>query len=467
MAIKPFVPENIVVHLGDPESAAQNVTVSFPDYVKNVASGEIYPTWPENALRANIYAIVTYALNRIYTEWYRSRGYDFDITSVTQYDQTFEPGREVFENIAQLVDALFNSYVVRRGSIEPYFTAFCNGTTSTCAGLSQWGTVTLANQGLTPYEILQYYYGNDIDIVENAPVQINLPSYPGYVLREGSSGNDVRLIQVRLNRISGDFPAIPKISPIDGLYLTSTEDAVRVFQQVFDLPETGEVDMSTWYRIGYLYTSVKKLAELNSEGVALQEVETPFPESVRQGDSGWEIRAVQYYLAVIGQFYPQVPQIEITGYFDLPTEEAVRAFQQIYGLPVTGAVDERTWNDIFRAYDGITENTPFLRPEEGVPIFPGIVLREGMRGEYVRLLQEYLTFIHETYPEIPAVSPTGYFGPVTKSAVVAFQKKFGELVNGNVGALTWNRIGSVYSDLKFGSQKADGQYPGYVIKETR
>lgn len=155
----PYIPEFITVHLGTPSQQAQNVTVSFPDYIKNVCSSEIFPTWPEAAIRANIYVQVTFALNRVYTEWYRSRGYDFDITSSTQYDQAFVYGREFFGNISRLVDELFNNYIVRRGSIEPLFAAFCNGTTVTCSGLSQWGTVTLANQGYTPYEMLQYYYG--------------------------------------------------------------------------------------------------------------------------------------------------------------------------------------------------------------------------------------------------------------------------------------------------------------------
>ena len=161
----PYIPETIVVHLGTPNSNAANVSVTFPDYIKNVASSEIFPTWPEAALRANIYVQISFALNRVYTEWYRSRGYDFDITNSTQYDQAFVYGRDIFANIANIVDEVFNNYVVRRGSVEPLFTMFCNGTTVTCDGLSQWGTVPLANRGYTPYEILQYYYGNDIDIV--------------------------------------------------------------------------------------------------------------------------------------------------------------------------------------------------------------------------------------------------------------------------------------------------------------
>ena len=168
--IQPVIPESIRVHLGAPSSNAQNVTVPFVDYIKNVASSEIYPTWPENALRANIYAIITFALNRIYTEWYPSRGYDFDITNTTSYDQAFVPGREIFANINDIVNDIFDEYVVRSGSIQPLFTSFCNGTTSRCDGLSQWGTVALAEQGLTPYEILQRYYGEDIGILTDTPV---------------------------------------------------------------------------------------------------------------------------------------------------------------------------------------------------------------------------------------------------------------------------------------------------------
>ena len=196
----PYVPETITVHLGPPDSPAQNVTVSFPDYIKNVASSEIFPTWPEAALRANIYVQTTFALNRIYTEWYRSRGYDFDITSSTQYDQAYVYGRDIFNNISRLVDELFNNYIVRQGSVAPLFSAFCNGTTVTCDGLSQWGTVTLANNGLTPYEILQYYYGSDINIVRNAPVEPYIGSYPGVPFGFGSYGDEVRQIQQELNK---------------------------------------------------------------------------------------------------------------------------------------------------------------------------------------------------------------------------------------------------------------------------
>ncbi len=457
----PFIPETITVHLGTPDSAAPNVTLDFSSYVKNVASSEIFPTWPENALRANIYAITTFALNRIYTEWYRSRGYDFDITATTQYDQKFINGREYFQNISYLVDELFNDYVRRQGTVEPLFTAFCNGTTTTCEGLSQWGTVDLANRGLTPYEILQYYYGSDIDIVKNAPVRTALPSYPGMVLRVGSAGNDIRSLQIYLNRISGNYPAIPKIPSADGIYDQATENAVKVFQQVFGLSVTGEVDQATWYRITYIYTSVKKIAELNSEGVRWDEVETQYTEDLKIGMQSVEVSILQYYLAVIGAYYAAVEPVEITGYFGEKTERSVKSFQRVFGLPQTGEVDRATRNDLYRAYQGIVESVP---PKyTAVALYPGTVLREGVSGDSVKLIQEYLTFINRTYSNIPAVNNTGYFGPLTRQSVTAFQRQFGINPTGIVGAVTWDKIAEVYSDLRYSFDKRPYQEPGYTI----
>lgn len=461
----PFIPETITVHMGAPSSDAENITVSFPNYIKNVASSEIYPTWPENALRANIYAIVTFALNRIYTEWYRAKGYNFDITSTTQYDQKFINGREIFENISQLTDELFKNYVVRQGSIEPLFTQFCNGTTVTCSGLSQWGTVGLAEQNYTPYEILQYYYGKDIDIITDAVVMTNTPSYPGIDIRLGTFGNDVRTIQVQLNRISRNYPAIPKISEIDGAFGVQTEDAVRKFQEIFNLPQTGVVNRATWYKIAYIYVSVKRLAELNSEGLRLEDVEKQYREELIPGMQNSEVNTLQYFLAVIGAYYEMVQPVSITGFYGEETETSVRSFQRVFGLPETGTVNRAVWNDIYRAYLGIVESVP-IDNEHDVVLFQGRILKEGMSGEDVKLLQEYLTFINQSYPNIPAINNTGYFGPLTRSSVLAFQRQFGQSQTGLVGATTWNEIAGLYSDLKYGFDKRPYQNPGYTIKEA-
>ncbi|MDE6774773.1 MAG: peptidoglycan-binding protein [Ruminococcus sp.] len=458
----PFIPESITVHLGTPDSNAPNVTLDFLSYVKNVASSEIFPTWSEVALRANIYAIVSFALNRVYTEWYRSRGYDFDITSTTQYDQKFINGREIFSNIGYLADELFDDYVRRQGTVEPLFTAFCNGTTSTCRGLSQWGTVDLAARGYTPFEILQYYYGDNIEIVRNAPIRTAEGSYSGIPLRFGSAGNNVKSLQVFLNRISRNYPAIPKIPQADGIFGTATEEAVRKFQNVFDLAVTGVVDKSTWYRIVYIYTSVKRIAELDSEGVAWDEIAPQFNEDLRIGMSGTEVRNLQYYLSVIGAYYEAVQPVDMTGYFGENTEKSLKSFQRVFGIPQTGVLDRATKNDLYRAYMGIVES---VRPEyTPVALYPGTVLKEGARNDYVRIMQEYLSYIHETYPNIPAVINTGYFGQLTKQSVMAFQRQFGIEPTGIVGGITWDTIAGVYSDLYYGYDKRPYQNPGYIIK---
>ena len=460
----PYIPSTITVHLGPPTSNAQNVSVSFPDYIKNVASSEIYPTWPESALRANIYAQISFALNRIYTEFYRNQGYAFDITNSTAYDQSYVQGRDIFENISVLVDEMFNSYVRRQGSVEPYFTQYCNGTTVTCPGLSQWGTVALANAGYTPYQILTNYYGNDIEIVRNAPVRINSPSYPGRVLRMGDGGNEVRSLQIRLNRISRNYPSIPKINPVTPVFNQQTEDAVAVFQRVFNLPVTGEVDEATWYKIGYLYTGVKRLSELDSEGLSFDETAQQYPSILQLGDTGNPVRILQYYLAVIGMFYETVPPINVDGIFGEATRQAVIAFQKTYGLNPDGIVGRQTWNEILRAYRGIVDSGAVL--EGGQPLYPGVELSEGSTGPNVLLMQQYLNRIAQAYPSIPILAEDGVYGPAMRDAVYAFQNQFGLEETGTIGPITWGLIVSLYSDLTLGGNNQIGQYPGYELQEA-
>lgn len=456
----PVIPEAVTVHLGAPDQAARNVTVPFIDYIKNVASSEIYPTWPENAIRANVYAQISFVLNRIYTEFYPSRGYDFDITNSTAFDQFFVPERDIFENVSQIVDDIFNSYVVRAGSVEPLFTQYCNGTTSTCDGLSQWGTVPLAEQGLTPYEILQRYYGNDINIVSNAPVAAITASVPLRPLTLGSTGDDVKSIQVRLNRISSNYPAIPKIGAVNGIYGASTEDAVRVFQRIFSLNDDGVVGRATWYRIQQVYNAVKRLSELDSEGLTLEEISRQFPESLSVGSQGDGVRVAQYLLRYVALFDNRIPVIVIDGIYGQKTASAVSAFQEIAELPITGAIDEQTYAVLYDTYRGFITSLPdsafigIARP------YPGFVLTEGQENEFVLALQTYLDVISQTYTEIPDVTPDGIFGPATLEAVKAFQRRFGLTPDGIVGLSTWEAVGSLYNDLAKGETVADGQFVG-------
>ena len=363
--VTPFIPEMITVHLGSPSSNAANVTVPFADYVKNVASSEIYPTWDESALRANILAIVSFALNRVYTEFYRSRGYDFDITSSTAFDQYFVNGRSFFDNVSKLVDELFNDYLRRPGAVEPLAAKFCNGTTVTCEGLSQWGSQNLAQQGYNSDQILRSYYGN-VETVLNAPIRGNTSSYPGSPLRVGNSGPNVVIIQVELNRISQNYPAIPKIPVVDGIFGSQTEAAVKKFQEIFNLTPDGIVGEATWYALVRLYTAVTQLSELRSMGQQFYAINWSPPGGLQPGDTGEKVRLLQYMLSVLSTYIPSIPPVAVDGVYGSSTRAAVLAAQRRFRLPETGTVGSQTWNEIYDQYSGI-ENTT-LRSGETFPV---------------------------------------------------------------------------------------------------
>ena len=362
--VLPYVPERITVHLGPPGANAANVNVSFSDYVKNVASSEIYPTWDESALRANILAIVSFALNRIYTEFYRSRGYDFDITNSTAYDQFFVNGRSYFENISRLVDELFNDYLRRPGFVEPLAAKFCNGTTVTCEGLSQWGSQNLAQQGYSSTQILRSYYGN-VETVLNAPVQGITSSYPGTPLRVGSTGPNVVTLQVALNRIAQNYPAIPKIPEADGIFGSRTEASVRAFQRIFNLSDDGIVGPATWYAIVRLYTAVTQLSELRSQGQQFYSINWSPPNALQEGSTGEKVRQLQYMLSILSEYISTIPRISIDGIYGPSTRSAVLAAQRRFQIPETGVVDAQTWDEIYDQFSGI-ENTT-LRSRETFP----------------------------------------------------------------------------------------------------
>ncbi len=367
----PYVPKNITVHLGAPSAAAANVTVPFVDYVKNVASSEVYPTWDDSALTANILAIISFALNRVYTEFYRSQGYNFDITSSTAIDQKFINGRNYFGSISRIADNIFSNYLRRQGFIEPLAAKFCNGTTVTCEGLSQWGSQNLAQQGLNSVQILRRYYGNNIEIVTNAPVRGYVPSYPGAPLRRGSRGPDVVQMQVMLNRIGRNYPAIPRITA-DGIFGQQTENAVRAFQRIFNLTEDGIVGKSSWYQMVRLYVGVTRLAELESEGQRFVGISWQAPANLQSGSSGQSVRQLQYMLNVVSQFVNSIPTVAVDGIFGGATQSAVRAFQRFAGLPVDGIVGPATWNALYERVVGIGVDLSSVNGQ-----YPGTPLRLG------------------------------------------------------------------------------------------
>ena len=460
MPVLPVIPRYVTVHLGPPDSDAPNVTVPFADYIKNVASSEIFPTWPENAIRANIYAQISFALNRIFTAYYRSRGYNFDITNSIGIDQSFFNGRDIFENISNIVDEIFNDYIVMGDSVEPYFTAYCDGREITCNGLQQWDTVALAEQGLTPYEILQRFYGDNINIVTNAPIGDRISTWDGITLGYGSIGNAVQQIQIRLNRISKNFSAIPKINPVNGIFDTDTENAVRAFQNAFDLEEDGLVGKETWYAIQRTYSAVKRLNDLASEGLSREEVTGIFNSFLSEGDTGSEVFELQYLLALVAEYNNEISAPSIDGVFGEGTKNSVEEFQRAYGLTVDGEIRTEDWDRLYREYVGILESLPEGFFNSTTLPYGGNVLRLGSSGMDVRALQEYLNYISNTYTSIPKLNVDGVFGVATEDAVLAYKSIFGLGNSPIVSANTWESITSTYRDLFDGNSTSSGQFPG-------
>ena len=433
----PIVPRNITVHLGKPDESARNITVSFTDYISNVASSEIYPTWPKEALKANIYAIISFTMNRVYNEWYRSKGYNFDITNSPIYDQAFKENRSTYENINNIVEEIFNNYVVKGKGIEPYFTTYCDGRNTTCNGLSQWGSVTLANQGKNYLEILKYYYGNDISIKYDAEVGDNTMGYPGYVVGLGNAGNPVLLIQRDLRRIRKNYPAIPDITNTLGIYDTETENAVKKFQEIFSLPVTGKVDKATWYKIKYIYTSVKKLSDLYSEGLTTDEATFLYEDELNYGDTGIEVEYIHYFLDAIAFLDPDIPRLKTNSIYNDNSITMVKAFQSKYNLPVTGVFTYTDWKVLKDIYDKILKN---LNNDYVNDLYPDYFLTRGSSGEDVLRLQRYLLTICRYDHSIPGVRVNGIFDELTEKSVLKLQKDYGLDTNGIVGPLLWRKV---------------------------
>ncbi len=462
-AILPMIPETVRVHIGPAGTGGDIVEVSFLDYIRNVASNEIYPTWPEQALIANIISQISFALNRIYTEYYPSRGYDFDITSYTGADQSFQTNSTVYENIGDLVDQFFNSYIRRKGSVLPLFAQYCDGINTTCPGLSQWGTVTLAEQGLDYFQILQSFYGEDIELVRNAPIGTTEDSAPSSPLSIGSSGNLVAILQTRLNRISANYPSIPKINPTDGIFGPETENAVLKFQEIFSLNQDGIVGDATWYKVRSVYNAVKRLNELISEGLTFDEVSLQYPEDLRVGSTGLYVSILQYFLNVVATFTEGLNPIPINGIFAENTEALVRSFQRNSGIEETGIVDEETWNVLYETYIGIIESLPPSAFDGVARPFPGYTLRIGFTGQDVTDLQSYINVLATAYNEIPTLTVDGVFGENTRDAVYVIQSLFNLTQDGTVDAITWAVIADTYDNIIKGSERSPGQYPGYEI----
>ena len=441
MAIRyPIVPNNIIVHLGEPNQAAQNITVPFTEYISNVAASELYPTWPTNALIANIYTIISFAMNRIYNEWYRSKGYNFDITSSPKYDQAYNQNRSTYENINDIVNDIFNNYVIKENQVQPYFTQYCDGRVTTCNGLSQWGSVTLANQGKNPLQILKNYYGNDISIKENAPVGDNTPGFPGFDVGLGYAGNPVLAIQRDLRRIRQNYPAIPNITGTLGIFDQETVNAVKKFQEIFSLPITGVVDKGTWYKIKYVYTSVKKLSDLYSEGISEEEATFLYTDKLDYGDTGIEVEYVHYFLDAIAFLDNDIPRLPTNSIYGNNTITMIRAFQEKYNLPVTGVFTYSDWTVLKNAYRNILNSFPKEYQDYVNELYPDYFLTRGTSGEDVKRFQSFLLKICQYDKSIPGVRVNGIFDELTENSVKKIQSDYDFDINGIVGPLLWNKV---------------------------
>ena len=456
-----IIPKNITVHLGKPAASARNVTVSFRRYIANVASSEVYPTWPESALRANIHCQISLALNRIYTEWYPSKGYTFNITNSTSYDQYYVHGRTVFDVMVRITDDIFNTYLRKRGTVNPYYSEYCDGKSVTCPGLKQWGTVTLANNGRSALQILRYYYGSDIEIVRTSNIQSIPQSYPGSPLRQGDSGTAVFTLQRQLNRITKDYPFLGKLT-VDGVFGSRMAATVRAFQKQFNLTADGMVGRQTWYKISYIYVSVKDLAELTSEGETSSGTlsdGTWGGTVLRTGSTGSAVEQLQFWLNTLAQYESAIPSVTVDGVFGSGTANAVRAFQRKYGLTVDGVVGRTTWTEVYDQFRSI-------QSDNGTPnAYPGTALREGSSGQNVRLVQFWLKIARTVYTSLANVTVDGKFGSATAAAVRRFQSYFGLTSDGVVGRITWNKLYEVYNDIAnklLSSSLRPGEYPGVL-----
>ena len=438
MAIRyPIVPNNITVHLGEPDQASSNVTIPFQEYISNVLSNEIYPTWPKNAIIANAYAVISFTLNRIYNEWYKSKGYNFDITSSPKYDQTYVHLKATYENIDDIVGEIFNNYIYKGGQVQPLFATYCDGRIKKCDGLSQWGSVSLANQGKTPLGILKYYYGSDINIRYDAPVGDNTYGYPGYEVGLNSVGNPVLAIQRDLRRIRLNYPAIPNISNNIGIYDKETEEAVKKFQDIFSLPVTGIVDKATWYKIKYIYTSVKKLSDIYGEGLSKDEATFLYNDELKYGDSGIDVEYINYFLNSIAFFDEDIPLLETNSIYTSNTETMVKAFQNKYGLPVTGIFTYKDYIVLKNAYDNLLKSLDYSKI---IDLYPDYFLVKGITGPDVKRLQRYLLAICRYDKSIPGVKVNGIFDDLTERSIKKIQSDYGFDINGIVGPLLWKKI---------------------------
>ena len=429
--------------------------------------------WPEQALRANIHCQISLALNRIYTEWYPSKGYSFNITNSTSYDQYYVHGRTVFDVMVRLTDDIFNTYIRKTGTVNPYYAEYCDGKSVTCPGLKQWGTLTLANQGRSALSILKYYYGSNIEIIRTNNIQSIPQSYPGSPIRQGDSGTAVFTLQRQLNRITKDYPFLGLLT-VDGIFGRKMTETVKKFQKQFNLTADGVVGRSTWYKISYIYVSVKDLAELTSEGETfsgtLPDGSWNFGSSVlKQGSTGSEVEQMQFWLSTLAQYESSIPSVTVDGVYGSGTAAAVRAFQRLYGLTVDGIVGRKTWDSLYGKASALRSSGPVVTLKR-LP-YPGTPLTVGTDSSAVLYYTLLLQRIAYYYDSVASPALSRQYTQETADATASAQELLGLPATGVADAETWTAVEALSLQLAAFTPNPDrhpeqgSDYPGRAMKE--
>lgn len=447
------LPDWITVHLGPLQKEAENITVTFCDYLKNVACGENLPTWPEAAIQVNICITAAFTIQCLQNKNYRGQGYCFDITNDRTTDPYFYPDRGIFDNIAKLVDEMYP---------DSFIHAYPNiGKIRYCPGFYPWESVDLISKGFDAERAIATILGKP---VQQDAANRKLPVYV-YPLKRGNSGVEVRQLQNWLNRISSHYAGIPKICPADGIFEEDTEKSVIAFQQIFGQKADGIAEKGTWYKILFVYQAVQKFSHLGQKLRLPSCSPLQLSDPLKEQDTGETVSILHRLICFLSLFDPYIPEADYTETYDNQTKAAVISFQLRYGLEGTGTVGFTTWESLLHLYKSVWDTIPQELWVKMPTEYPGYSLAMGMRGSAVQTIQECLLALRETNPLIPPLYATGTYNAQTKSIVSAFQKMNGILPNGIVDQETWNAILSAYNDLQAGKRVQYGQYPGYIIKE--
>ena len=418
--------------------------------------------WPEQALRANIHCQISLALNRIYTEWYPSKGYSFNITNSTSYDQYYVHGRTVFDVMVRLTDDIFNTYIRKTGTVNPYYAEYCDGKSVTCPGLKQWGTVTLANQGRSALSILKYYYGSNIEIIRTNNIQSIPQSYPGSPLRQGSTGAAVFTLQRQLNRITKDYPFLGLLT-VDGIFGSSTAAAVRRFQTYFGLTSDGVVGRTTWNKLYEVYNDIAN--RLLSPSLRPGE----YPGVLRNGSTGTAVRELQFYLYLMSAYQSSIPSVSIDGRFGAATEAAVRAYQRFAGLTVDGIVGRKTWDSLYGKASALRSSGPVVTLKR-LP-YPGTPLTVGTDNSAVLYYTLLLQRIAYYYDSVASPALSSQYTQETANATASAQELLGLPATGVADAETWTAVEALSLQLAAFTPNPDRHpgkgpdYPDRAMKE--